>query len=733
MRHLSRVLLIAALVAVLGIGAWHLLPASLSYSVHAKKASFQATTPITHIVIVMLENHTFDNIFGHFPGANGDPNLAHASNPIITDLGHDGPNAVAAIDGGKLDGFSPHGMVEYEQPDVSNYWAYAQQFGLSDNFFSSDATSSTPNHLNMIAAQSGGLDGSLGNGCKSPQNNVLTSVDPASNYYYAYTCYNIPSLPQELDAAGISWRYYSSTPIWNAADVIKPLYTNDASKIILDSNQFTKDVKKGQMATVSWVNPTGTETDHPPTATFGGQNYVTNIANTIMQSNYWSSTAIFVSWDDYGGFYDHVPPPEVDGRGLGLRVPLIVISPYAKAHYISHVQGEFSSFVKFIETNFSLPNLGQRDALASTSDLMDFFDFNHAQQQPLILKPLPFSTTLLVPLSSTAPGAVSPTDGSTDGTYLYSVMYAGPPNPAVHNVNIDGKSFPMVSKGGSAGSKGVLYQYSTSLGLGQHTFTFTFSNGNGSTVTMPYGTQPFAGPIVHPFHLGQRTVTPSLALPGTTVTYSIQYISPSNKAPTETDIIIDSVAHQMTKSGTGTNYAAGVTYTYSNNGLAVGTHFLRFKFDDGSGPVVYNGTLEPTITPITLTNSSVANSGGGKYTFQTTYSETSGQAPTQAMFYVDGKGYQMSCGGNCTYDTGAVFKMQVQLATGAHTYFFVFSDPQGSNHVASTWADPLAPGYYQFNAAANASATKVGAVPQVIVVTPGHDVNPDIPSDNEDN
>src|SRR5437868_9223398 len=140
MRKFSRILLVTALVAVLlGIGAWHFLPTSSSHSVYAQKAAGMATNPIKHVVVVMLENHTFDNFFGTFPGANGYSGslLKHASNPIVTDLGHDGPTARAAIDGGKLDGFSPHGMVQYSQSDIPNYWSYAQHFGLGDNFFTS--------------------------------------------------------------------------------------------------------------------------------------------------------------------------------------------------------------------------------------------------------------------------------------------------------------------------------------------------------------------------------------------------------------------------------------------------------------------------------------------------------------------------------------------------------------------------------------------------------------------
>lgn len=723
MHRFKPILIVVALVAISGtaIGVGRVLPGTFTATpAHASKRIGSPTTPIQHVVIIMMENHTFDNFFGSFPGANGDSNLPHASNPIVTDLGHDYATEVAAIDGGKLDNFSSHGMVEYNQSDIPNYWSYAQHFGLSDNFFTSDVTSSTPNHINMIAAQTGGLNDTLGTGCTSQQNMMINSMTTGGQQYWSYPCYNIPTLPQELDSAGISWRYYSSTPIWNAPAYIQPLYKNDAQDIIKNSNQFKKDVKAGKMATVSWVNPSGADTDHPPVATIAAQDFVTGIVNAIMNSNYWSNTAIFVTWDDWGGFYDHVVPPAVDGRGLGLRVPLLVISPYAKPGYISHTQGEFSSFVKFVEEDFNLPNLGQRDSLSETSDLMDFFDFSQQPLSPMILKQLPFSTTLMVPLSKTAPGALSPLDGGTGSTYTYSILYNGPANPAVHNVNIDGQSFPMVDKG-STGSSGVLYQYSKLMGVGQHTFTFTFSNGNGGTVTMPYGTEPFNGPNVHPFHLGKKAITPAVALPGTTVTYSIQYISASNTPPTEEDVLIDSVPHQMTRSS-GTDYAKGVTYTYKTNSLGIGIHEVRFKFNDGSGAVAFNGTLGPTITPITLTHSSATNNGGGSYTFQTTYAETSGQAPTQALLYIDNTSYQMSCSSNCNYATGATFQAQVPLASGSHTFFFVFRDPSGQNNVASAWADPLAPSFYKVDVS---SSTIKGPLHMEVIST--DDDNPEFP------
>src|SRR5207248_6721277 len=206
--------------------------------------------------------------------------------------------------------------------------------------------------------------------------------------------------------------------------------------------------------------------DHPPGALQGGENFITTQVNAVMQSPYWKSTAIFVTWDEFGGFYDHVAPPVVDGVGLGLRVPLLVISPYAKHNYISHQQGEFSSFVKFIEEDFTLPSLGQRDALASTSDLMDFFDFHQQLQPPLILPPLHYSQTLRVP-SYGAGGAhqniqavVTPVVGGVSTNFKFYVIYCLKNTPAIHTITIDRTSSTMRPLKSAQGG-GMIYEYDT--------------------------------------------------------------------------------------------------------------------------------------------------------------------------------------------------------------------------------------------------------------------------------
>src|SRR6266704_748329 len=397
MRLSVRLLVIALLLMALGVGLWRVLPFTSSHLAQAN-----ASSPIQHVVVIMMENHTFDNFFGQFPGANG-VTLPRETNPLPRDYNHGSAAARAYMDGSKMDEFEAHAYYQYTQADIPNYWSYAQHFGLGDYFFSSYPTSSTPNHIAMVAAQAGGIyETTPQTGCDSPQNDIVHAVSPTGLDYWTYPCKNIRSLPTLLTNAGLTWRYYADVPIWDAPRMLQPLH---GSPNDVHVSQFVKDVKSGNLANVSWITPTGVSTDHPPSLLEPAQNFVTTEIDAIMNSSYWTSTAIFLTWDDFGGLYDHVAPPQIDTLGLGPRVPLIVISPYAKAGYISHMQGEFSSFVKFIEGDFGLGEgaLGQRDAVKQTSDLMDFFDFSQTPQQTLILPMLNFSTALAVPNGGNIP------------------------------------------------------------------------------------------------------------------------------------------------------------------------------------------------------------------------------------------------------------------------------------------------------------------------------------------
>jgi phospholipase C len=703
MRQFSRLLVVFAFLGVLGVGFWRAVPLLASH-----KALASSSTPIQHVVYIMMENHTFDNFFGQFPGANGDNSLAHETDPLPSDYNHGSSTANAYIDGGKMDKFESHSMYQYTQSDIPNYWSYAQHFGLGDNFFTSYPTSSTPNHIAMVAAQTGGIyETTTQTGCDSQKNDIVHAESNSGQQYWTYPCENIQSLPNLLDNAGLSWRYYVDVPIWDTPRMLQPLH---GSPNDVHVSQFITDVKSGNLANVSWLTPTGVSTDHPPSMLEPAQNFVTAEVNAIMNSSYWNNTAIFLTWDDFGGLYDHVAPPQIDTLGLGPRVPLIVISPYAKQGYISHQVSEFSSFVKFAETNWGLPNLGKRDALTSIGDLTDYFDFNQNPQSPLILNPIPYSYTLFVPsqgIGSNIKGTLSPIIGGASTMYQYSVMYSLTDTPAVHDITIDGVNHPMNAIKWYNGF-GELYQYSTKLGVGNHNFSFTFSDSTtGGTVTLPHNSVPFPGPEVHPFTLNALTspVKPSPGLPGQTVTYNVLYTSSTNTAPTKAEVDIDGVTHAMHSTG-GTNYAKGVHYVYTTP-MPIGVHFVVYRFDDGTGVAAYPGRITPITTPIVLSNSSISPSSGTSstvFTFQTTYTNVNGTAPTQATLYLDNNPIAMSyvSGSN---STGAVYQAQTTLSVGAHSYFFVFSD---SN---SVWADPIGPQVY--------AGPTIGAIAGTQVVTPG--------------
>jgi phospholipase C len=217
-----------------------------------------------------------------------------------------------------------------------------------------------------------------------------------------YPCFEHRTLSDELDAKGVSWRYYtpSARSIWTGPNAIYhicvPQLQDGASistgadwinNVVLDEIEILTDIAHNQLPGVSWVIPRGKNSDHAgSTSNTGGPSWVASIVNAIGKSPYWANTAIAVTWDDWGGWYDHVAPPQVRvncsewgcGYAYGLRVPLIVISPYAKPGYISHVNHDFGSILKFIEETFGLQSLGYADALAD--DLSDCFDFN---QPPL--------------------------------------------------------------------------------------------------------------------------------------------------------------------------------------------------------------------------------------------------------------------------------------------------------------------------------------------------------------
>jgi phospholipase C len=383
----------------------------------AKAGQHEDITVIQHIVFIIKENRSFDEYFGLFPGADGASTGTISTGQVIplertpdevVDMGHDWTSAVTATDSGKMDQFdlildgNLNGEYlsysEMTQADIPNYYAYAQHFVLADKMFSSLHGPSLPNHLYTIAAQAGGtisvpsapgIQNLPDWGCDSPPGSHVTVVDDEGDISEAFPCFDIQTLADRLNNAGISWRSYAPPEgepgyQYSTYDAINHIRNSSiwAENVVPDT-QFATDAASGNLPAVSWL-VTGPTSEHPPNSTCRGENWTVQQLNALMQGPDWNTTAVFLTWDDFGGFYDHVPPPPaLDEYGLGPRVPLLIISPYAQAGYISHTQYEFSSVLKFIEDRFGLTPLTERDANAN--DTTDSFNFSQTPLPPLVL------------------------------------------------------------------------------------------------------------------------------------------------------------------------------------------------------------------------------------------------------------------------------------------------------------------------------------------------------------
>ena len=415
---------------------------------------------IKHIVVIMQENRSFDSYFGTFPGADGipmqngvptvcvnDPLTSQCVRPYhdAQDLNHGGPhgapNARADIDHGNMDGFiaqaengkgscvnpedpacSGNGQTDvmgyHDFHEIPNYWAYAKNFVLQDHMFEPDASWSLPSHLFLVSAWSArcsvkGDPASCVNNIQGP-----VTLQRADNYNADYAWTDLTYL---LHEANVSWAYYvapgtqpdceddaascasvrqgAKTPgIWNPLPNFDTVQQDGQLSNIQSVNNFYTAAKNGTLPAVSWVTPNGNESEHPPALVSVGQTYVTGLINAIMQGPDWDSTAIFLAWDDWGGFYDHVVPPVVDENGYGLRVPSLVISPYAKQGYIDHQTLSFDAYLKFIEDDFLNsqridprtdgrpdPRPDVREDSSILGNLLADFDFNQPPRPPLIL------------------------------------------------------------------------------------------------------------------------------------------------------------------------------------------------------------------------------------------------------------------------------------------------------------------------------------------------------------
>ena len=407
---------------------------------------------IQHVVIIFQENRTPDNLFHGLPNADIANSGVNSQGQTIQlqpinlanlyDLGHTHADFVKMYDNGKMDGADlvsckaacpGNPAFYYVNPsDVAPYFQMAQQYTFADRMFQTNQGPSFPAHQfilsgtsaptatsKLFAAENPTADLA---GCAAPPSTTVKMIDPMGNESSVqFPCFEHQTLTDLLEAAGLSWKYYEPLPgfIWSAPDAIQHICgavgllcagSDWTQNVVLQNTRILTDISNGQLATVSWVIPSGLASDHALMNDGSGPSWVASIVNAIGNSAYWSNTVIFIAWDDWGGWYDHVPPPQIVNDGTswgsgyvyGFRVPLIVVSPYAKPAYVSHVNHDFGSILKFIEKNFGLPSLNYADARAD--DLSDCFDF---KQSPIpfhaISAPLPAAHFLSDKRAATPP------------------------------------------------------------------------------------------------------------------------------------------------------------------------------------------------------------------------------------------------------------------------------------------------------------------------------------------
>jgi phospholipase C len=388
----------------------------------AAKSEPKPKTPIKHFLFLMQENHSFDNYFGTYPGADGHPDgicmprdpTSRANkecvrpfrlgNRAVVDLEHKESIHRDQFRGGRMDGFvwafsregKRHGamaMGYYDDRDIPYYWNVADNYVLFDRFFSSASGGSVINHMYWAT----GAPGITGKRDEIPPGGWG----------------DLPTIFDRLEAAGISWKFYvqnydpkitfrTAQDSDRAAQVVwVPLlgyarYVDDPklSRHIVDMEEYFADLKRGTLPAVAYMVPSGAS-EHPPGSIKAGQRFVRTLITELMASRYWKSSAFMWSYDDWGGWYDHVPPPRVDARGYGFRVPALLVSAWAKRGHVDSTQLDFASVPKFIEVNWGLRPLSTRDAKANT--FMNAFDFKGGPRPPVILNTIRHPVTFAEP------------------------------------------------------------------------------------------------------------------------------------------------------------------------------------------------------------------------------------------------------------------------------------------------------------------------------------------------
>jgi phospholipase C len=375
--------------------------------VSASQSGTTPNTPIEHFIVVMQQNHTFDNYFGTYPGANGLPkdvclpvSLANEkesciapykiTNEPISDLSHSDVIFSKQFQNGKMNGFvdalnnlNQNGTLSmgyYNDQDIPFYWNLADEYVLFDNYFSSAHTGSITNRMFWVSGKAG-----------AEFNRI-----PEGGFG------DIPTIFDKLQARGISWKFYirNYDPTLNyrrlnELDFLPPqiqwmpllsfdrfIDDPELSSRIVDLSEYYEDLQNGTLPAVSYVLLLGA-TEHPISDPSLGEKATQTMIQSLMQSDSWDNSAFFLTYDDWGGWYDHVPPPQIDERGYGFRVPSLLVSPYARKGRIDHTLLDHTSILKFIEENWNIPPLAERDAKAN--NFTSAFDFSGSPRSPVFI------------------------------------------------------------------------------------------------------------------------------------------------------------------------------------------------------------------------------------------------------------------------------------------------------------------------------------------------------------
>jgi phospholipase C len=404
---------------------------------------------IRHVIVIMQENRSFDSYFGTFPGADGIPSGACLPDPRNggcrkpwedhADRNGNDPHGEVPFEGdyngGKMNGFvaeaekmlchrpkpascRPDVMGYHVASDIPNYWAYAQNFVLQDHMFEAPGSWSLPSHLYELSGWSAkctrtGVPRSC-YGTNLPPERLPNRQTP-----FAWT-----DITWLLHRHHVSWSYYLDhgavtvsggnptgvsvhfNPLPGFTDVHKDGQLGSLRPLRV----FYRQAKAGTLPKVAWVAPDFRDSEHGPALVSTGQAYVTRLVNAVMRGPDWKSCAIFVTWDDWGGFYDHVRPPRVDSQGYGFRVPALLISPYAKRGHIDHQVLSSDAYLKFIEDDFMNgarlnpktdgrpdPRPDVRENVRLLGNLFNDFDFTQKPRPPMTLKPCPATTLVPAP------------------------------------------------------------------------------------------------------------------------------------------------------------------------------------------------------------------------------------------------------------------------------------------------------------------------------------------------